>query len=93
MEKQKDTTADEFRYQVKFNYNGQPYQIWLMSQKDLEVQLAEDRPRFIIDTVEGTASDWIKSEKLLMKGVKLQDVCLHHENGDLIANISKLCYE
>lgn len=93
MEKQKDIVTDEFCYQVQFYYNGQPYRIWLTSQNDLEFQLVSNEPRFVIDTVEGAALAWIKSEKLLIKGVKLQCVSLHRKNGDFIANISKLRYE
>ena len=93
MKKQNGITRDEFLYQVQFLYNGQPYQIWLTSQKDLEVQWKLDGPRFIVDTVEGAAVDWLKSKKLLVDGVRLQGVCLHNEDGEFIANISKLRYE
>lgn len=84
---------EEFRYLVKFNYNDRTYCHILVSQKNLETQLKEDNARFIIDTIEGAALSWIKSQDLLVDDARLQNVCLCNENGEEIVYTGILPYK
>ena len=87
------SSKEDYRYRVKFKYNGCPYSCILVSQKNLEILLKDNKSRFIIDTVEGAALSWVKTQGLLVHDAKLQNVCLCNENEDEIVYTGTLHYE